>query len=63
MLRREDLVDADIIDRTELEADGLTIFKTSTIVSTTTGTKVVVIDNTDSQHNLLHTDTPVEDGG
>lgn len=43
-ISKADLVDADIVDAAELASDGTATYLTVTVVSTTTGTKVVVVN-------------------
>lgn len=43
-LRKPDILDADIVDSDELGSDGTLVYLTTTVVSTTSGTKVVVIN-------------------
>lgn len=47
-IRKEDIVDADVIDAVELASDGTTVFvDNATVVSTTASTKTVVISGED----------------
>jgi hypothetical protein len=57
-ISRADLDDADFKDAVELASDGSTVYRSFTVVSTTSGTKMVVI----SGDNLLYKDNPPETG-
>ena len=47
-IRKEDIVDVDIVDAVELASDGTTVFvNDATVVSTTSSTKTVVISGED----------------
>jgi len=47
-IRKEDIVDAEIVDAVELASDGTTVFiNDATVVSTTSSTKTVVISGED----------------
>jgi len=62
-ISKTDVVDSEFLDQEELESDGTFVYLTSTVVSTTSGTKVVVINlPADGEGILLGRDHPAESG-
>lgn len=59
-ISKADIIDADIVDATELASDGTFVYLTLTVVSTTTGTKIVVVNLAPDGEGILHGDHPVE---
>lgn len=60
-LRKSDIVDADLRDAYELASDGYVVYKSLTIVSTTSGTRTVVVAPSAPQFGLVYDfDAPVE---
>lgn len=60
---RHDISDADFVDSPELASDGTSAYASFTVVSTTSGTKVVVLAlNGDGQGIRDQTEVPVEAG-
>lgn len=61
MLRISDIADTDIIDTAELISDGYSVYLTTSIISTTSLTKIVVVNYPlDSEGLLYSVDHPVE---
>lgn len=62
-ISRQDISDADFVDASELASDGTSVYATFPVVSTTSGTKTIVLSlNSDSQGIRDQTDVPVEAG-
>lgn len=62
-IRKSDLFDLDIKDAYELASDGYSSYLTTTVVSTTAGTKIIVIDlPSDGEGLIIGADHPVESG-
>lgn len=61
MITKSDLADLDILDAYELGSDGTTSFLTTTVVSTTSGTKTVVVNlPADGEGLKTSKDHPIE---
>jgi hypothetical protein len=62
-IRKSDVTDNEFLDQEELTSDGTFIYLTTTVVSTTSGTKVVVINlPADGEGILFGRDHPAESG-
>lgn len=62
-IRKSDVTDNEFLDQEELTSDGTFVYLTTTVVSTTSGTKVVVIDlPADGQGIFFGRDHPSEPG-
>jgi hypothetical protein len=62
-ISKDDIVDADIVDAEELGSSGSTVYRTAvTVVSTTTGTNVVVISPGGLMGEVVPTDVPSQVG-
>jgi starvation-inducible outer membrane lipoprotein len=58
-ISRADIIDADIVDAQELAATGATSYRSDTVVSTVSATKIVTLTTT---FGILYHDDPVEPG-
>ncbi len=62
-ISKDDIVDADIVDAAELGSSGSTVYRTAvTVVSTTTGTRVVVISPGGLRGEAIPNDVPSQVG-
>jgi len=62
-IRKADLEDLDFLDAEEIQSDGTFVYLTTTVVSTTSGTKVVVVNlPSDGEGLITGADHPVQSG-
>lgn len=61
-ISRTDINDSDFVDAVELASDGYSLYRSGTLVSTTAGSKTVLIDPADDLDILINVDEPVQVG-